>query len=220
MITRCLQSNKRFGICASKSNIGVTLEITQYQPTLDGRCYITTKALNRFEILEQSEIDGYTIAKVRYFNDDELNPIDNALAHSPSSRLQAHSNSNSNSNDEETTQQLVDSIRRSIERILANPETAGFDPNMKQLIFETTENLPQNLDAESFSFWLAVRICRTVECSREILETRDTRKRLRLLNELMLHGDPHMPQRNPLVVRAIVLCFLLFFLWVADRDFF
>eukprot|EP00040_Diaphanoeca_grandis_P013194 m.66765 g.66765 ORF g.66765 m.66765 type:complete len:385 (-) comp23723_c0_seq2:90-1244(-) len=83
MIERCLQTSRRFGMVGATyanhrghrhqiANYGTEVEITEIQPTRDGRFNLTVVGRRSFKIEEQSPLDGYMLGKVSWCNLDNI----------------------------------------------------------------------------------------------------------------------------------------------------
>ncbi|KAL5012931.1 hypothetical protein ScPMuIL_011482 [Solemya velum] len=79
MIRQCIESGTRqFGMCVAFSseencsNIGCMLEIRDLQSLPDGRSLVDTVGGRRFRILSKGTRDGYTTAKVQFFDDSAI----------------------------------------------------------------------------------------------------------------------------------------------------
>jgi len=78
MIRRCLESGKKFGIVSNINNqlssCGTAALIESQYLFPDGRSLLATLGTDRFRILDTWDRDGYKVARIEYFEDDQISP--------------------------------------------------------------------------------------------------------------------------------------------------
>jgi len=76
MMRRCMDGGRRFGVVPRANGglgeIGTTAVIENHYMFPDGRSLLATLGDLRFKVLESHEVDGYRVAKVEYFSDNDL----------------------------------------------------------------------------------------------------------------------------------------------------
>jgi len=84
MVGKAMQDNSEFGIVLAREdgivNAGCTVvveKLTEMYP--DGRMDIVTRGRRRFEVLSLNEDKDYLQAEVRFFDDDDLQPVPEGL---------------------------------------------------------------------------------------------------------------------------------------------
>merc|ERR1719221_1734595 len=74
MMRRALESNQRFGMCLPTENgfshMGTMLFIDRFEQLPDGRSMVGTKGISRFFVLRRGELDGYSTALIRTYEED------------------------------------------------------------------------------------------------------------------------------------------------------
>mmetsp|Transcript_22380 Transcript_22380/g.35500 ORF Transcript_22380/g.35500 Transcript_22380/m.35500 type:complete len:640 (+) Transcript_22380:47-1966(+) len=74
MMRRCVESNQRFGMCLPTedgfADTGTMLFIDRFEQLADGRSLVGTKGVSRFTVVERGELDGYSTALIRPFEED------------------------------------------------------------------------------------------------------------------------------------------------------
>merc|ERR1719151_400559 len=76
MMRRAVESNQRFGMCLpnargdSFADEGTMLYIDRFEQLPDGRSMVGTKGVMRFFVLNRSELDGYSTALIRPYEED------------------------------------------------------------------------------------------------------------------------------------------------------
>lgn len=74
MMRRCVESNQRFGMCLPTeegfADTGTMLFIDRFEQLPDGRSFIGTKGVSRFSVIDRGELDGYSTALIRPFEED------------------------------------------------------------------------------------------------------------------------------------------------------
>lgn len=85
MIRRCLDGDRRFGMLggvqpmpAGMKEFGCEVEIQDCRQLHDGRYHIQVRVVRRFWIVQKWDLDGYRVARVTFFSDDD--PADHEAA--------------------------------------------------------------------------------------------------------------------------------------------
>ena len=85
MIRRCLDGDRRFGMLggvqpmpAGMKEFGCEVEIQDSRQLHDGRYHIQVRVVRRFWIVQKWDLDGYHVARVTFFSDDD--PADHEAA--------------------------------------------------------------------------------------------------------------------------------------------
>lgn len=88
MIRRVMEGNRRFGMvqscCQSPNGVCSTAtecEVVECEPLADGRYFVEVIGRRRFEVIDLGELDGYRIARGRYFEDHPINASSQDLVH-------------------------------------------------------------------------------------------------------------------------------------------
>ena len=76
MVRRCLDGDRRFGVLSNTApthdkELGCEVEIHDSRQLHDGRYHIQVKVLRRFWVIRKWDLDGYRVARVTFFCDEQ-----------------------------------------------------------------------------------------------------------------------------------------------------
>jgi len=172
MIRRCIMSNRMLGMSTrdQSNNIshGCMVNIKDLASQPDGRFHIEVVGKQRFEVLSTSDLDGYLVARVRFFSDDPPSPSEEQAMETKRKELEA----------------FLTGWKQFL-RVFISAQQGRM--SLGWVDFLSGESAAYaGSDMEGFSFWLAKLIPMPSAARLEVLAMRNTMARLRCLHELMV----------------------------------
>ncbi|XVF11877.1 hypothetical protein REPUB_Repub08aG0065300 [Reevesia pubescens] len=163
MIRRIMEGNHRMGMVIrdpatdSIADFACEVEITECEPLPDGRFVLEIESRRRFRILRSWDQDGYRMAEVEWVQD--ILPTD--------------------ARDREDLQELTNNAAAYAQSWLSTSKEATRDRRRLETLYNVEVMMPNPLDPERFSFWLATLSNRRPSERLELLRIRDTGERIR-----------------------------------------